>query len=91
VHIEIMSGLPGAALKAAKALLGINNAQLAKMLGLKNARTTSNRLSARHLSAVESDRVYRLLRAYGIALQAFDSDREEAADWFTRPSDHLSC
>src|SRR5260221_5859353 len=81
---RIRSGLPAASAIAFKEALGLNNEQLASVLGV--SRRTVARLdpAKSHLDAVSGDRLVRSARLYAIAADVLE-DAPAAAQWLKAP------
>lgn len=85
----IRSGLPGSSMKTVKRLYRVSNRVLGQLVGIAGDKTLAKRLEASHLSSVESDRVWRLLRVYCAAWIALDGDDAAATQWFQTPASRL--
>lgn len=81
---RIRSGLPAASALAFKQALGLNNEQLASVLGV-SVRTVARLDPAKsHLDAVSGDRLVRSARLYAIAVEVLE-DSQAAAQWLKSP------
>jgi putative toxin-antitoxin system antitoxin component (TIGR02293 family) len=79
---RLRSGLPYHALERFREELDLSLDELAEALAI-STRTLNRRKQQDHLSPDESDRVFRIARVYGHALEVFESS-ERAARWFKR-------
>lgn len=80
----VRSGLPFGALEALSNTTGIPTAAITRVLGLA-PRTLARRKDKRVFNLVESDRLYRLARMAGVAIQVLGS-QEKAKEWLARPN-----
>jgi putative toxin-antitoxin system antitoxin component (TIGR02293 family) len=62
--------------------LGLDEETVGDVLGIPR-RTLARRKVERHLKADESDRLLRLARVFGSALDLFDGNRDAATEWLT--------
>lgn len=86
IHTAIERGrVSGQALSKIRKALGLDKAQLAPILAMRNERTISRREdSSKGLPAAEADRLYRLARIADLATQMI-GDREKALRWLRHP------
>jgi putative toxin-antitoxin system antitoxin component (TIGR02293 family) len=77
----VREGFSVGAVQALAEAMNLHRPRLYELLGL-SARTLRRR---RHLTAAESDRVYRLARVFARALDVLD-DHESAREWFHTPN-----
>jgi putative toxin-antitoxin system antitoxin component (TIGR02293 family) len=77
-------GLPSSTVDELAALLGITKEQMAERLALSK-RTLARRMSQARLTAVESDRLYRLARVLARAADVLGSTAK-AARWLQKPN-----
>ncbi len=76
---KLRSGLPAQALENIQQVLGLSLEELADALAI-SPRTLSRRKKSGVLAPQESDRVYRIARVFGHAVEVFESE-EKAAQW----------
>lgn len=81
---SVRAGLRFEAVEAVKEALQINDAQLARLLGVGIATLQRKRKKKEALSAGESDRLFRVARVVAHAIEVFGG-REQARSWLTRP------
>ena len=79
---RLRRGLPYSAVERLREELELSLDELAKAVGI-STRTLSRRRKEKHLNLEESDRLFRIARIYGHALEVF-GDSEKAARWFKR-------
>jgi putative toxin-antitoxin system antitoxin component (TIGR02293 family) len=77
-------GFPYAALEQVMHAMGLSREEIETVLALP-ARTLTRRKQAKHLHAVESDRLLRLARVAAHAISALGST-DKAAQWLHRPN-----
>jgi putative toxin-antitoxin system antitoxin component (TIGR02293 family) len=63
---------------------GVPVAQLADIIGIPE-RTLARRKTSGRLSPDESERLLRISRVFGMALDLFEGDREATLKWLTSP------
>ena len=80
---RINEGLSYAAFERLQRHLGMSAVDLGKAI-LISSRTLSRRKEAGRLEPDESDRLVRLSRIFGLALQLFEGDDESAREWLGR-------
>ena len=80
----LRSGLPSSTVGELAALLGLTKEQMAERLALSK-RTLARRMRRARLTAVESDRVYRLARVLARAADVL-GNTARAARWLQRPN-----
>jgi putative toxin-antitoxin system antitoxin component (TIGR02293 family) len=80
----IRDGLPYRSLEALAAALDLNQREVTAVVGMA-ARTASRRKRERHLSPLESDRIYRIARITRLAAETL-GDLEKARTWLSRPN-----
>lgn len=83
----IREGFPYAALESLEAVLGLTHRDLLAVLGTA-ARTLARRKQGRHLSPLESDRLYRLARVTQLAAEALGGV-DKARAWLGRANRSL--
>lgn len=76
---KLRSGLPAQAIENLRYRLELSLEELAEALAI-SPRTLSRRKKSGVLAPKESDRVYRIARVYGHAVEVFE-DEEKAARW----------
>ncbi len=84
---KLRSGLPVQALENIRQALDLSLEELADALAI-SARTLSRRKNSGVLAPQESDRVYRIARIFGHAVEVFES-RQKAARWLKQPHPSL--
>lgn len=72
----------------AKATLGLKDEELASTLGISTRTLQRKKKHRERLSAVESDRLYRIVRIFAIASQVFEDDGL-ANEWLRKPQTSL--
>jgi putative toxin-antitoxin system antitoxin component (TIGR02293 family) len=87
-HDRIAEGLPVSAAESVKTRTRLNDAELAKLLGLGAATLRRARAAKAVLDAPTSDRLYRFSRIVAIALEVLESD-SSAMGWLRRPQPAL--
>ena len=65
--------------------LDISQGELLEIISLPSA-TLTRRRSEKRLNSKESDRIYRVARAYRTVLQLFEGDKEAARSWLHEPA-----
>lgn len=86
---RVREGLDFATLDALRERLGLSLDELERTLHV-SARTLQRRRKAEHrLSPAESDRLWRLLHVFDLALAAFEHDEQTARAWLTTPKSVL--
>jgi putative toxin-antitoxin system antitoxin component (TIGR02293 family) len=83
INERIRAGLPYAALEKMQKALSLSREETAAALSIP-LRTLARRKRERHLSAPESDRLYRIARVFAHATKVFGQE-EWAAEWFRAP------
>jgi putative toxin-antitoxin system antitoxin component (TIGR02293 family) len=78
----VEDGLPYEALERLRAILDLPASRVADLLRIP-LRTLARRKEANHLQPDESDRLLRLARLVGLALDLFDGDEGGARSWLT--------
>lgn len=81
---QVRQGLPFAEFRALIELLAIPEEELGRLLGISPA-TLNRRKKARHLGMLESERIVRFARLFGIAMEVFGSE-EAAREWLKTPN-----
>ncbi len=81
-------GLPFSAFERLQEALGLPAQEIADIVGIP-ARTLHRRKEQRRLQPDESDRLVRLARIYGMALDLFEGDQPEARHWLSSPQPGL--
>lgn len=81
---RIEAGFPFARLERFERASGIDAETTARCLDLP-PRTRARRKASGRLSDIESERLLRLERLFGLALQLFEGDAPEARRWLSRP------
>jgi putative toxin-antitoxin system antitoxin component (TIGR02293 family) len=84
----IRNGLPFGSLEKLARTLELSGEEVSAVLGMA-PRTLARRKRERHLSPVESDRVYRLARITHLALEVF-GELAKARRWLNRPNRALA-
>jgi putative toxin-antitoxin system antitoxin component (TIGR02293 family) len=77
---EVQTGLPYTAFERLQSNMGLSSGALAHAAGI-SARTLSRRKEAGRLQPDESDRLVRLSRIFGLALELLEGDVEAARRW----------
>lgn len=86
---RVREGLPFRTFELFADRSGFGLLRVATLIDLP-ARTLARRRSAGRLSANESDRLMRLARVFGLAIDLFEGDVEKARQWFERPQRGLA-
>lgn len=81
---KVLAGLDFTAAEKLRSRLGLNLTQFAEAIQIA-PRTLQRRRQSGHLNASESDRVLRLCRLFGRALELFENDEEAATQWLLQP------
>ncbi|HEX7361055.1 MAG TPA: antitoxin Xre/MbcA/ParS toxin-binding domain-containing protein [Bryobacteraceae bacterium] len=81
----VRRGLPAEKLNRIAELLAIDRAALLELLGISERTMQRKHAASARLSPAASDRLCRIDRIYGLAIEVF-GDRGKAADWLKRPS-----
>lgn len=84
LHEKIEHGLPFAALERLRSALDLPLSRFAGLVKIP-PRTLARRREAKRLQADESDRLVRLARIVGLAIQLFEGGLEEARGWLLSP------
>jgi putative toxin-antitoxin system antitoxin component (TIGR02293 family) len=84
---SVQKGFPFSTFEAVQKELDISQKELSEILGIPT-RTLSRRKDANHLSAVESDRLYRIIRIVSFTVEVLD-DLEKARKWLKHPNIEL--
>jgi putative toxin-antitoxin system antitoxin component (TIGR02293 family) len=88
-QIEVLErGLPSSALGEIAAALGLPKARIIKALKLVLRTMTEREKKHERFSTAESERLYRLVRARGLAREIFSSDAA-VAEWLGAPDRSL--
>jgi putative toxin-antitoxin system antitoxin component (TIGR02293 family) len=88
LHERVEEGLSYAALEKLRRVLDIPTSQFAELIWIP-PRTLARRKEARQLRPDESDRLLRLSRVVGLALQLFEGELLEARRWLLSPQSAL--
>jgi putative toxin-antitoxin system antitoxin component (TIGR02293 family) len=83
----IHAGLPGETLALARELLNLHQKELAEFMGA-TPKTLAAMRRRKALSSSDSDKLYRLIKGYMMALAVFE-DAGIARDWLMSPSEAL--
>ena len=89
LHSRIREGLSYDAFDRLRAVLDLPAARLGEILQIP-PRTLARRKDAKRLGPEESDRLLRLSRLIGLALQLFEGDLEDTRTWLTTPHSALA-
>lgn len=89
LHDAVKEGLPYETLERLRRALGLPASRLGELIDVP-ARTLARRKESMRLEPDESDRLFRLARIVGLALQLFEGDLEEARAWLSRPQPALA-
>lgn len=82
LHSRVREGLSYEAFERLRRVLNLPAAATARLVQIP-PRTLARRKEAKRLEPVESDRLIRLSRLVGLALQLFEGDLEEMRSWLT--------
>ncbi|MEM8548695.1 MAG: antitoxin Xre-like helix-turn-helix domain-containing protein [Pseudomonadota bacterium] len=85
---EIRQGLAYSALDEVARTLALTQDVLLRVLGISE-RTLQRRRRNGQLSSAESDRLWRFVHIYQVALPAFENQQADAVAWLTTPNDRL--
>ena len=88
LHERVEHGLSYAALERLRRVLDLPVARFAELIWI-SPRTVARRKEAGRLRPDESDRLLRMARVVGLALQLFEGDLEEARRWLLSPQPAL--
>lgn len=80
LHDKVEAGFSYEALERLRRVLDVSTQQFAELVRIP-ARTLARRKDANRLEADESDRLLRLARIVGLALQLFEGDLDDARAW----------
>jgi putative toxin-antitoxin system antitoxin component (TIGR02293 family) len=87
---QVRRGVELAALDAIRDRLGLSQETLERTLSV-STRTLQRRRNAEYrLTPAESDRLWRLLHVFELALEAFEQNEDAARSWLTTPKALLS-
>lgn len=89
LHSLVRDGLSYETFEQLRRVLGIPASRAAELLQIPT-RTLARRKDAKRFEPEESDRVMRLTRLVGIALQLFEGDLEEMRSWLNTPHGSLA-
>jgi len=84
LHTRVRAGLSYEAFERLRRVLDLPASRTAELLQIP-ARTLARRRDAKRFESGESDRLIRLTRLVGLALQLFEGDLEEMRLWLTTP------
>jgi len=84
LHEQVAEGLPFDALETLRDALACSTARFAELVGIP-MRTLARRKEANRLQPDESDRLFRLARLVGLALQLFEGRLAEVQTWLFTP------
>ena len=84
---SVQKGFPFSVFEAVQKEIDIPQKQLSEILGIPT-RTLSRRKDEKHLSAVESDRLYRVIRIVSFAGEVL-GEPEKARKWLKQPNIEL--
>jgi putative toxin-antitoxin system antitoxin component (TIGR02293 family) len=84
LRIRVEKGFAFASLRHLTELMGMTLQDTAEILFI-SPRTLQRRKTTGRLHADESDRLLRLSRVFGEAIELFDGDREAALRWMNKP------
>jgi putative toxin-antitoxin system antitoxin component (TIGR02293 family) len=84
LHALVREGLSYEAFERLRRVLDLPASRATELLEIP-ARTLARRKDARRFEPEESDRLVRLSRLVGLALQLFEGDLEEMRTWLTTP------
>lgn len=88
LHERVEHGLSYAALERLRRVLDLPVARFAELIWI-SPRTVARRKEAGRLHPDESDRLLRMARVVGLALQLFEGDLEAARRWLLSPQPAL--
>lgn len=89
LHSRVREGLSYEAFERLRRVLGFPTSRAAEILQIPS-RTLARRKDAKRFEPEESDRLIRLSRLVGLALQLFEGDLEEMRSWLTTPHGALA-
>ena len=87
-HERILEGLEFGAVENVKARASLNDAEIARLLGIGAATLRRARASGATLDAATSDRLYRLSKVIAIAEEVLEGN-DNAMTWLKRPQPGL--
>lgn len=88
LHSRVREGLSYEAFERIRRVLDLPASRAAELLRIP-PRTLARRKASRKFDAEESDRLVRLSRLIGLALQLFEGDLDEARSWLLKPHSAL--
>lgn len=89
LHERVRAGLSYAAFERLRRVLDVPASRLAEVLGIPD-RTLARRKDAGRLASDESDRLVRLSRIVGLAVQLFEGDVDGVRSWLRSPHASLA-
>lgn len=84
LHSRVRDGLSYESFEQLRRVLDLPASRVAKLLQIPH-RTLARRKESKKFDPEESDRLIRLTRLIGLALQLFEGDLEEMRSWLTTP------
>lgn len=81
----VRKGLPAGRLEKLEEALAVDRALLLRVLGISERTVQRKHLASARLSPAASDRLSRIDRIFGLAVEVF-GDADKAAEWLKRPS-----
>lgn len=82
---RVRKGLPMPEFRSLQEILGIPEEELGRFLGISPA-TLARRKKGGRFEMLESERIVRFARLFGIAMEVFDSDEQAAREWLKTPN-----
>jgi putative toxin-antitoxin system antitoxin component (TIGR02293 family) len=89
LHSRVREGLSFESFERLRAVLDLPASRAAELLQIP-ARTLARRKEAKRFEPEESDRLVRLSRLVGLALQLFEGDLDDMRAWLTTPHASLA-
>jgi putative toxin-antitoxin system antitoxin component (TIGR02293 family) len=88
LHGRVQKGLSYESFEGIRRVLDLPTSRVAELLRIPS-RTLSRRREARRLQPEESDRLFRLSRLIGLALQLFEGNLDDTRSWLQAPNSAL--
>lgn len=88
LRVMVLQGYPFAAFESVLKQIGLPQRQLSEILGMTESTLARRKRDRQPLTALESDRLYRVARIIALAFEVF-GDEDKARTWMKRPNDVL--
>jgi len=83
-HARILKGLPLKAIENVKSRAGLNDAEMARILGIGEATLRRARAAGAPLDSATGDRLYRFSKVLNVAFEVLETE-QNAMTWLRRP------